>query len=173
MNGRALGYVAKQSWQSLRADPDCIADWQANAGPPVHEPPPFPFRKQTVADLKAARWNLLAWEDPPRPLLVSLFWAGAPAVDARVVRAGDAAKYKAGRGRAQDRRAVHRAVAARRDAYREVRAEPQGGVVPGCRWRRLRPSAKRSRDRGADGWGYVRRWEPPGEPGCGANRKLA
>ena len=33
-----------------------------NAGPVVQEAPPFPLRRQTVEDLEAARWNLLAWE---------------------------------------------------------------------------------------------------------------
>ena len=33
-----------------------------NAGPVVQEAPPFPLCRQTVEDLEAARWNLLAWE---------------------------------------------------------------------------------------------------------------
>ena len=85
MNAGAEGRGGRPSWRSLRTDPDYVADWRANAGPPAHEAPPFPFRRQTEADLKAARWNLLAWEDPGCPVRASPFWADAPAVEARVV----------------------------------------------------------------------------------------
>ena len=93
MNGRAPGRGARQSWRSLRSDPDYVADWRANAGRPDRAGPPFPFRRQTVADLKAARWNLLAWEDPHDPSRASPFWADAPVLDARVVPASDAGGY--------------------------------------------------------------------------------
>ena len=49
-----------------------------------------PFRRQTEADLKAARWSLLAWEDPHCPGRASPFWADASTVEAVVVPAGDA-----------------------------------------------------------------------------------
>ena len=93
-DGRAPGRGARQRWRSLSRDPDYIADWRANAGRPVREGPPFPFRRQTEADLKAARWNLLAWEDPHDPLRASPFWADVPVLDARVVPAGDAGGYR-------------------------------------------------------------------------------
>ena len=93
-SGRALGRGVRQSWRSLSRDPDYVADWRAIAGRPVRAGPPFPFRRQTEADLKAARWNLLAWEDPYDPLRASPFWADAPVVDARVVPSGDAGGYR-------------------------------------------------------------------------------
>ena len=86
------GRGAKPSWRSLRTDQDYVADWRASAGPTVHEAPPLPFRRQTEADLKAARWNLLAWEDPRYPSLGELFWADAPMVETRTT-AGDAGRY--------------------------------------------------------------------------------
>ena len=95
MKAGRQGRGARRSWRSLRTDPDYVADWRANARRRVREAPPFPFRRQTEADLKAARWNLLAWEDPRYPQLAELFWADAPMVEART--AGDAARYTLGR----------------------------------------------------------------------------
>ena len=94
MKGGVEGRGARPSWRSLRTDPDYVADWRANAGRPYRGIPPFPFRRQTEADLKAARWNLLVWEDPHNPVGASPIWADAPAVDARVVPAGDAGGYR-------------------------------------------------------------------------------
>lgn len=94
MNGGAEGRGAKPSWRSLRTDPDYVSDWRANAGRPSRGVPPFPFRRQTEADLKAARWNLLVWEDPHNPAGASPIWADAPTVDARVVPASDAGGYR-------------------------------------------------------------------------------
>lgn len=54
------------------------------AAPTVREAPPHPFRRQTEADVKAARWNLLAWEDPRHPQWAELFWADAAMVEGRV-----------------------------------------------------------------------------------------
>ena len=55
----------REAWRALRSKPGYRADWQAN-GAAVHAPEPasFPLRVQSEADLKAARWGLLAWEDP-------------------------------------------------------------------------------------------------------------
>ena len=78
--GRDPGWV----WRRLRENPDYVADWQAHAGPTVREAPPNAFRRQNEADLKAARWNLLAWEDPHNPQWAGLFWADAPITEARV-----------------------------------------------------------------------------------------
>ena len=50
----------RQTWRSLRSDPDYVVDWRANGGPVMQEPPPFRLRRQTAADLRAAHWNLLA-----------------------------------------------------------------------------------------------------------------
>ena len=55
MNSGAQRRGWRPSWRSLRTDPDYVADWRANAGPTVHEAPPFPFRRQTEADLKLAQ----------------------------------------------------------------------------------------------------------------------
>ena len=77
-----------RAWQRLRENPDYVADWNAHAGPTVREAPPHVFRRQTEADLKAARWNLLAWEDPHNPQWAGLFWADAPTVEARAAEPG-------------------------------------------------------------------------------------
>ena len=43
---------------------------------------PFPLRRQTEADLEAARWGLLAWEDPfAAPGPCSPFWSVAPMME--------------------------------------------------------------------------------------------
>ena len=39
-----------------------------------------------AATLKAARWNLLVWEDPHHPQWAELYWADAVMVEARVTR---------------------------------------------------------------------------------------
>ena len=74
----------KQLWQSLRSNPDYRVEWRAHGGaalPPA--PAPFLLRAQSEADLMAARWGLLAWEDPPgqkprRAVLVGRADAGGP-----------------------------------------------------------------------------------------------
>ena len=50
--------------------------------PAPAEPAPFPLRAQTEADLDAAEWGLLAWEDPDGDGSGSPFWAEAPALEA-------------------------------------------------------------------------------------------
>ena len=64
------------------------ADWRANAGPVVLEAPPFPLRRQSVADLKAARWNLLAWEAPWMKGHAAPFWADVPMLEGRALDVG-------------------------------------------------------------------------------------
>ena len=56
-------------------NPDYVAVWRAHAGPTVREAPLHVFRRQTEADLKAARWNLLAWEDLRHPQWAGIFRA--------------------------------------------------------------------------------------------------
>ncbi len=80
-------------WRSLRANPDFVADWRANAGPVAHEPPPFPLRRQTVADLEAARWNLLAWEAPWLNEHTAPFWAGVPMLEGRALDVGKVTEH--------------------------------------------------------------------------------
>ena len=55
----------REAWHGLRSNPGYRADWQAY-GTEEHalEPASFPLRVQSEADLEAARWGLLAWEDP-------------------------------------------------------------------------------------------------------------
>ena len=88
MTTRSEGRGPERVWRRLRENPDYVADWRASAGPTVREAPPYAFRRQTDADLKAARWNLLAWEDPRHPQWAELFWADVAMVEARVVEAG-------------------------------------------------------------------------------------
>ena len=64
-----------------------MADWRAHAGEPASsELAPFPLRAQTEADLKAARWGLLVWEDPRVRSRVLPFWADVPMLEAKVAK---------------------------------------------------------------------------------------
>ena len=47
-------------WHALRSNPDGRADWRTHGGEPAGCGG-FGLRGQTEADLKAARWGLLAW----------------------------------------------------------------------------------------------------------------
>ena len=48
-------------WHALRSNPGYRANWRALGGEPaVAETEGFALRAQTEADLKAARWGLLA-----------------------------------------------------------------------------------------------------------------
>ena len=88
MTTKALGRGPERAWRRLRQSPDYVADWHASAGPTVREAPPHAFRRQTEADLTAARWNLLAWEDPRHPQWAELFRADVAMVEARVAEPG-------------------------------------------------------------------------------------
>lgn len=88
MTTRAQCRDPERSWRRLREDPDYVSDWRASAGPTVREAPPYAFRRQTEADLGAARWKLLAWEDPRHPQWAELLWADVAMVEARVVVSG-------------------------------------------------------------------------------------
>ena len=76
MTGVAEPAGGERVWREWKSNPDYVADWRARAG----EPAPFLLRVQTGADLAAARWGLLAWEDPGLGSRVSPFWADAPMV---------------------------------------------------------------------------------------------
>ena len=89
MTTRGEGRGPGRAWRRLRENPDYVADWRASAGPTVREAPPHAFRRQTEADLKAVRWNLLAWEDPWHPQWAELFWADVAMVEARVAEPGE------------------------------------------------------------------------------------
>ena len=83
----------ERTWRRLRENPDYVADWRASAGPTAREAPPLAFRRQTEADLEAARWKLLAWENPHRPQWAELFRADVAMVEARVAAPGPSGKY--------------------------------------------------------------------------------
>ena len=61
-----------QAWHFLRRVADYRAAWRSRAGPPAapgaggdpDRGEAFPVRVQTRADLEAARFDLLAWQDP-------------------------------------------------------------------------------------------------------------
>lgn len=86
---RAQRRTPEAAWSRLRENPEYVADWRAKAGPTVREAPPYVFHRQTEADLEAARWNLLAWEDPHHPQWAVLFRADVARVDARAAQGGD------------------------------------------------------------------------------------
>ena len=75
-----------RAWLYLRRVPDHEAAWRAQAALPVlpaFEPGPFPICIQTETDLEAARFDLLAWEDPyDAQGPASPFWDVSPMVEA-------------------------------------------------------------------------------------------
>ena len=85
----ACAHEAVPSWRELRSNPDYVADWRANAGPVALEAPPFPLRRQTEADLEAARWDLLAWEAPWLKGHGAPFWAEVTMIEGRALDVGD------------------------------------------------------------------------------------
>ena len=87
-NAGAAVHDARRAWRLLRSNPDYVADWRANGGPVAREPPPFPLRRQTVAYLNAARWNLLAWEAPSLAGRAAPFWADVPMLEGRALDVG-------------------------------------------------------------------------------------
>ena len=77
-------------WHALRSNPDYKADWRANGGAPaVVESAGLALRVQTEADLEAARWGLLAWEDPRERSKFKPFWIDEKMLMAAVVEPGD------------------------------------------------------------------------------------
>ena len=72
-----------RAWQFLkRNDVYREARLSLADGAPGHEDAPFPIRRQSAADRKAARWGLLAWEDPfARAGPASPFWPVAPMIE--------------------------------------------------------------------------------------------
>ena len=93
MAARAKGRDPERAWRQLMEDPDYRADWRTHAGPTVREAPPYVFRRQTEVDLEAARWNLLAWENPHHPRRAEFFRAGVPMVEARAAEAGPQGRH--------------------------------------------------------------------------------
>ena len=74
----ALGAVS--AWRILKYHPCYREAWQAVADRiACPEGAPIPIRRQTEADLEAAPWGLLAWQDPfAEGGPASPFWADAP-----------------------------------------------------------------------------------------------
>ena len=63
---------------ALRRRRDYVGGWSAQVGGPAPlEPAPFSVRRQTRADRGAARWDLLAREDPAVGMAASPFWIDA------------------------------------------------------------------------------------------------
>ena len=83
-----------RAWQILRRLPAYRYAWRRRRPRPgLPERAPFPVRLQTAADLAAARFGLLAWEDPLRGGRADLAVLGSGADDAGGGRAaGDAAR---------------------------------------------------------------------------------
>ncbi|MCY4004224.1 MAG: hypothetical protein OXF33_11030 [Rhodospirillales bacterium] len=73
-----------RAWQILRRLPAYRYAWRRRRPRPgLPERAPFPVRLQTAIDLAAARFGLLAWEDPfAEPGPVSPFWAVVPMMPA-------------------------------------------------------------------------------------------
>ena len=84
---------AVSAWRFLKRNPDYIQEWwSVAAGIPPAEGEPFPIRVQTEADLKAAKWGLLAWEDPLAAAgPASPFWSDAPVLEAEPAPGGGTA----------------------------------------------------------------------------------
>lgn len=71
------------AWQILKCNPAYTKDWQKWGAPAPEEPAPFPLRVQIEADLRAAKWGLLAWVDPSADDgTASAFWMEAPTLEA-------------------------------------------------------------------------------------------
>ena len=78
-----------RAWLFLRHVEAYEAAWRAHAvlpaPEPVFEPGPFPIRLQTAADLEAAPFDLLAWQDPwAEDGPASPFWVQSGMVEAVV-----------------------------------------------------------------------------------------
>lgn len=77
-------------WHALRSNPDYKADWRAHGGaPPVVHSEGFALRVQTEADVEAARWGLLAWEDPKERSKFKPFWIDEEMLEATVEEPGE------------------------------------------------------------------------------------
>ena len=74
-------------WRELRLDSGCLVGWCARARERSSlEPAPLPLHAQTHADLEAAQWGRLAWEDPRVLCDSSPFWADTAMLEGRFAR---------------------------------------------------------------------------------------
>ena len=94
-----------RAWLYLRRVEDYEEAWRAQtalaASAPAFEPGPFPIRIQTPGDLHAARFDLLAWQDPHDTAgFPSPFWVQEGMVEAEplvpLVAAGPAGGHRRG-----------------------------------------------------------------------------
>ena len=87
-----LPAARNRDWHSLRTNPDYRADWREHgAAASFVESSGFPLRTQSEADLEAARWGLLAWEDPRTRSRFSPFWVDDKMVQALAVKPRESA----------------------------------------------------------------------------------
>ena len=102
--GGVVDFVIRSTrWSALRRDRAYVADWGAHAGgSSAFVPAPFPLRTQTSADLDAARWGLLAWEDLRTDMPASPFCCDEAMPEGRFVAldAADPAPFLARLGEA-------------------------------------------------------------------------
>ena len=77
-------------WHALKTNPDYRAEWRARGGAAqVGEAAGFALRGQTEADLEAARWGLMAWENPRERSRFKPFWIDERMIAAAVVEPRD------------------------------------------------------------------------------------
>ena len=77
-------------WEALSVNPGYRADWRAHGGAPsVVGSAGFALRTQTEADREAARWGLLAWEDPRERSRFRPFWIDEKMLEATVGGQGE------------------------------------------------------------------------------------
>ncbi len=74
---------AGRAWDFLQRNPVYIVEWwKTAAGIPPAQGEPFPVHRRTAVDEAAARWGLLAWEDPLAERgPASPFWTVAPTLE--------------------------------------------------------------------------------------------
>ena len=79
-------------WHALRANSDYRAHWRKRGvAASVVESGGFMLRLQNEADLDAARWDLLAWEDPQERSGFKPFWIDEGMLEGSVVEPGGSA----------------------------------------------------------------------------------
>ena len=126
-----------RAWRHLRRHRGYRDAWRSLSGPAAFESAGFALRAQSEADRAAARFGLLAWEDPfDEAGPASPFWSEAPVALAMVAPPGLAgatlaeAMVRDGSLRAAVRRRVDKATFLMEAGYRDLAAG-----------RRLRPQA--------------------------------
>ncbi|NQU58497.1 MAG: hypothetical protein HQ513_14790 [Rhodospirillales bacterium] len=85
--------TSQWAWEFLRRNPKYRSDWsQFHKGKRLALDQSFPLLRQKALDQEAAKWGLLAFEDPDTPSLRALpFWAIGPILEAEIIQHGDEA----------------------------------------------------------------------------------